>query len=76
MRMHRWIPTLAVLSALSLGACGGSNADDDQVGGTQGQEAGAGVVSDRDGRSVSGSESAEEHGTAVNDTTPHRPGMP
>ena len=58
MRTHRWIPTLAVLSALSLAACD------------------TGAESDAAGRSVSGSESAQEHGTAVNDTTPHRPGSP
>lgn len=79
MRMHRWIPTLAVLAALSLAACGDAGAGEDNEGTEAGgvQMQGGGVAgSDNDGRSVSGSESAQEQGTAVNDTTPHRPGVP
>jgi hypothetical protein len=77
MRSHRWIPTLAVLSALSLAACeSGADTEGTERGGTQVQDADAGVESDADGRSVSGSATAREHGTAVNDTTPHRPGSP
>jgi predicted small secreted protein len=79
MRTHRWIPTLAILSALSLAACdtgAGDDAEGTEVGGTQVQEGDAGVSSNSDGRSVSGSESAQEQGTALNDTTPARPGSP
>ncbi|HEX6372737.1 MAG TPA: hypothetical protein VF006_27700 [Longimicrobium sp.] len=79
MRTHRWIPTLVVLSALSLAACdtgAGDDAEGTERGGTQVQDPEAGVESDADGRAVAGSESAQEHGTAVNDTAPHRPGSP
>ncbi|MBW3571646.1 MAG: hypothetical protein KY467_11110 [Gemmatimonadetes bacterium] len=72
--MHRWIPAVALIAALPLAACG-AGADDEQAtasGGTQAVEA----TPASDGRSVSGSESAQEHGTAANDTTPYRPGTP
>ena len=74
MRIHRWITTLALVSALPLAACDGGD-DEKQTtasGGTQSTEAG----SASDGRSVSGSESAQEHGTVANDTAPYRPGSP
>ena len=79
MRTHRWIPTLVLLSALSLAACGsgaGDDAEGTEVGGTQVQDPDAGVASDADGRPTMGSESAQQQGTAVNDTAPHRPGSP
>jgi hypothetical protein len=76
MRTHRWIPTLVLLSALSLGACNGDDAEGTERGGTQVQDPEAGVESDADGRPMIGSESAQQHGTIVNDTAPHRPGSP
>lgn len=79
MRTHRWIPTLVLLSALSLGACdtgAGDDAEGTERGGVQVQDPEAGVESDADGRPMIGSESAQQHGTAVNDTAPHRPGTP
>jgi predicted small secreted protein len=79
MRTHRWIPMMALLSALSLAACdtgAGDDADGTERGGTQVQDPEAGIESDADGRSMTGSETAQEHGTAVNDTAPHRPGTP
>jgi hypothetical protein len=80
MRTHGVIPTLALAAALALGACGGGS-DSTEGGGTQGVVQGQGDAdmsegSAREGRSVSGSESAQEQTTAVNDTTPHRPGSP
>jgi predicted small secreted protein len=79
MRTHRWIPTLVLLSALSLAACdtgAGDDAEGTERGGTQVQDPDAGVESDADGSPSSGSETAQEHGTVVNDTAPHRPGSP
>lgn len=79
MRMHRWIPTLVLLSALSLAACdtgAGDDAEGTERGGVQVQDPEAGAESDADGRPMIGSESAQQHGTVVNDTAPHRPGSP
>ncbi|HEY0016782.1 MAG TPA: hypothetical protein VGC13_10700 [Longimicrobium sp.] len=80
MRTHRVIPTLALVAALALGACS-RGPDSTEGGGTQGVVQGQGGAdmsegSAREGRSVSGSESAQEQTTAVNDTAPHRPGAP
>lgn len=79
MRTHYWIPALALSAALSLAACGDAGAGEDnegtEAGGVQVQDGGV-AGSDNDGRSVSGSESAQEQATSVNDTTPHRPGVP
>jgi ABC-type glycerol-3-phosphate transport system substrate-binding protein len=79
MRTHHRITTIALAAVLALAACGGGDSAED--GGTQGavQGQGDGDMSEggaREGRSVSGSESAQEQSTSVNDTTPHRPGSP
>jgi hypothetical protein len=78
MRTHRWIPMLVMLSALSLAAAcdSGADAGGTERGGTQVQDPDAGKESDADGSPSSGSATAREHGTAVNDTAPYRPGTP
>jgi predicted small secreted protein len=79
MRTHRCIPTLVLLSALSLAACytgAGDDAEGPERSGTQVHDPEAGAESDADGRPMIGSESAQQHGTIVDDTAPHRPGTP
>lgn len=80
MRTHHRITTIALAAVLALAACG-RGSDSTEGGGTQGvvQGQGGSDLSEggaREGRSVSGSESAQEQSTSVNDTTPHRPGTP
>jgi hypothetical protein len=73
MRMHRWISAFTVAAVLSLGACGTPGEDSNdagslaQPGQTQGTD-----ESDQ----AAGYSPEEDQGTAVNDTTPHRPGVP
>ena len=79
MRIHRVIP--ALLLAAAVAACGGGGGDSPEAGGTGGEVRGAndanrGEGSRQEGRATLGSESAQEQGTAVNDTAPHRPGTP
>ncbi len=80
MRMHRWISAFTVAAALSLAACGGSEGggdaaigSNDGISATEGQEK---VGGPGEGSQASGSPSAQEQTTSVNDTTPHRPGAP
>ena len=53
MRKYRLVPTLALMGALSVLACGEAGGDDQAAG-----------------------YSEQQQGTAVNDTSPHRPGTP
>ena len=53
MRKYRLVPTLALMGALSVLACGEAGGDDQAAG-----------------------YSEQQQGTAVNDTTPYRPGTP
>jgi hypothetical protein len=81
MRMHHWISTFALCAALGLGACGGGDSDSAESGGAGGEVQGANngdteEGSAREGRATLGSETAQEQGTVVNDTAPHRPGSP
>lgn len=62
MRMHRWITALAL--TLSLAACGDGAAPESKDEGKDEAADAAGYAPD-DGQS-----------SAVNDTTPHRPGAP
>lgn len=88
MRMHRWIGVFTVAAALTLGACGGGEetgqaetgndgtatvGSGDGLSPTTGEESGVGPG---EGSQASGSPSAQEMTTTVNDTTPHRPGAP
>lgn len=81
MRTNRGIVTVALCAALALGACGGGDSDSAASGGAGGEVQGAnngdtGEGSAREGRATLGSETAQEQGTVVNDTAPHRPGSP
>jgi hypothetical protein len=81
MRMNHWISAFALSAVLALGACGGGESDSAEGGGTGGEVQGAnnsntGEGSAREGRATLGSETAQEQGTVVNDTAPHRPGSP
>ena len=82
MRMNHWISAFALSAVLALGACGGGGeSDSPEAGGPGGEVQGAnndntGEGSRREGRATMGSETAQEQGTVVNDTTPHRPGSP
>jgi hypothetical protein len=81
MRMHHLISAFALSAVLALGACGGGESDSPESGGPGGEVQGAndgntGQGSAREGRATLGSETAQEQGTVVNDTTPHRPGSP
>ncbi|HEX6036481.1 hypothetical protein [Longimicrobium sp.] len=80
MRMHRWIGAFTVAAAISLSACGGSEGaggaeigSADGISPTEGQEK---VGGPGEGSQAVGSPSAQDQGTTVNDTTPHRPGAP
>jgi hypothetical protein len=63
MRNYRLIPTLALMAAMSVLACGES------CGGTKAQGG------DADNQAA-GYAPEQEQGTAVNDTSPHRPAAP
>lgn len=73
MRMHRWIPVLALTAALA--ACGGGEGADAKLNSNDGISPAAGNATD-EGRTSSGSSTAQEQTTVVNDTAPHRPGAP
>jgi len=68
MRIHRVIPTLILAAALA--ACGGGDSAEGA------NDANKGEGSREEGRATLGSETAQEQGTVVNDTAPHRPGTP
>ncbi|HEX2078859.1 MAG TPA: hypothetical protein VHG08_14150 [Longimicrobium sp.] len=67
MRNHRVIHVAALLAALSLGACGNAN---------EAAKNDGGQTSDPATKTSTGSPEAREQATAVNDTSPHRPGAP
>lgn len=65
MLRHRLLPTFLFAAALSLGACDANEAAKND-----------GQTSDPATKTSTGSPEAREHGTAANDTAPHRPGAP
>ncbi len=62
----RLLPTFLVAAALSLAACNANEAAPND----------GGQTSDPATKTSTGSPEAREHGTAANDTAPHRPGAP
>jgi hypothetical protein len=66
MRRHGLLPTFLFAASLALGACDANEAAKND----------GGQTSDPATKTSTGSPEAREHGTAANDTAPHRPGAP
>ena len=78
MRTQRWMSITSLLAVLALPACRDDDGDaavgsSDGISPTVGQERAPGPG---DGGQSSGSPSAQERTTTVDDTAPHRPGTP
>ena len=73
MRMQRWISTFSLAAALALGACGSPGEGSQESGGTA--QPGATQATDESDQAT-GYSPEEDQATAVDDTTPHRPGSP
>ena len=73
MRMQRWISTFSLAAALALGACGSPGEGSQEGGGTA--QPGTTQATDESDQAT-GNAPEEDQGTAVDDTTPHRPGSP
>jgi hypothetical protein len=71
MRTHRWISAFTVAAALSLGACGDPGEGSREAGSLA--QPGATQATDESDQPA-GYSPEKDQGTAVNDTTPHRPG--
>ena len=71
MRTHRWIGAFTVAAALALAACG-SPGEGSQESGSLAQPGQTQATDESD--QGAGYSPEEGQGTAVNDTTPHRPG--
>ena len=69
--MHRWIGAFTVAAALSLAACGDPGEGSREAGSLA--QPGQTQATDESDQAA-GYSPEEDQGTAVNDTTPHRPG--
>lgn len=79
MRTHRWIPIFSLAAALAVAACGdpgeGSRETPAQQGGAGVSQPGSTQATDESDQGA-GYSPERDQGTAVDDTTPHRPGSP